>query len=121
MSINKVSSPLLVACICAEWCKTCNTYREIFFNAQSQFEGAVSFHWLDIEDDDELLQSVEVDNFPTILIANSTAVSFYGVLQPHEATLIRIIQNSVENPTLAIASSEIVADLSARLLELAKH
>lgn len=87
--------PLLVACLCAQWCGTCNEYRPLFNQLQSEFPQA-TFRWVDIEDEADLVDPVDVENFPTLLIACGPQARFFGTLTPHIDTLRRLIQTHME-------------------------
>lgn len=84
--------PLLVACLCAEWCGTCRDYRPIFEGAAR--EAAADLRWVDIEDHDEVLGDLDVENFPTLLIARGDEVLFCGTVLPHAGTLTRMLQSA---------------------------
>ncbi len=84
--------PLLVACLCAQWCGTCKDYAALFGALQTDFPGA-HFRWIDIEDESELVDPIEVENFPTLLIATGGQARFFGTLTPHIETLKRLIQS----------------------------
>ena len=64
------AEPLLVACLCAAWCRTCDEYEPMFEGLQHRFGKAARFVWVDIEDEDEAMGPVDVENFPTLLIAH---------------------------------------------------
>jgi thioredoxin 1 len=86
------SAPLLVACLCAEWCGTCRDYRETFRQLAARFEG-LQFTWIDIEDEAELVDPIDVEDFPTLLIARPDgAPLFFGPLTPQPETLARLLQ-----------------------------
>lgn len=86
-----LSEPLLVACLCAQWCGTCKDYAPLFAGLQKDFPGA-SFRWVDIEDESDLVDPIEVENFPTLLIATGGQARFFGTMTPHIDTLKRLIQ-----------------------------
>jgi thiol-disulfide isomerase/thioredoxin len=90
------SEPLLVACLCAQWCGTCKDYAPLFLGLQAEFPGA-SFRWIDIEDESELVDPVEVEDFPTVLIATGGQARFFGTITPHLETLKRLIRSHEEN------------------------
>lgn len=107
---------LLVACLCAEWCGTCNEYRPLFEQLQKEFPQTV-FRWVDIEDESDLVDPIEVDNFPTLLVAGARKVHFFGTVTPHIETLRRMIQNALESAASnsgGIENAEVGA-LNARL------
>ena len=85
------SEPLLVACLCAQWCGTCKDYAPLFEGLQAEFPEA-QFRWIDIEDEADLVDPMEVENFPTLLIASQGQARFFGPVMPHLETLKRLIQ-----------------------------
>lgn len=93
---NPSSAPLLVACLCAQWCGTCNEYAPLFERLQGEFPGS-TFRWIDIEDESDLVDPIEVENFPTILIATGGQARFFGTVTPHLETLRRLIQSHLGN------------------------
>ena len=94
-SANSPSPPsLLVACLCAQWCGTCRDYRPLFDQLQAEF-AAAQFVWIDIEDEADLVDPVEVDNFPTLLVVADGQARFFGTLTPHIDTLRRILQTQL--------------------------
>lgn len=93
------SSPvrLTVACLCAEWCGTCREYRSVFEQAVQVRRGdGVDGMWIDVEDEADLVGSIDVDNFPTLLIARGAEVLFFGTVTPHASTLARLMQAALE-------------------------
>jgi hypothetical protein len=59
---------------------------------QQEFPQA-RFVWIDIEDEADLIDPIEVDNFPTLLIASEGEPLFFGTVTPHLDTLRRLVQN----------------------------
>jgi thioredoxin 1 len=80
-----------VACLCAAWCDTCTAYRPVMERFAQEHADA-HFVWLDIEDQESLLGTLEVENFPTLLIAVGDQVRFYGALTPMPETLARMLR-----------------------------
>ena len=112
--------PLLVACLCAEWCGTCRDYRPLMVQALASFgPGSVTTAWVDIEDDDEVVGTLDIENFPTLLIARGDAVLFFGTVTPHGQTLTRLVQQALQGhlaaPPVAPAEAAEVASLPARV------
>ena len=87
---------LYIACLCAQWCGTCNEYAPLFAQLRADFPHA-RLAWVDIEDQADLVDPVEVENFPTILIAVDARVRFFGTVTPHIETLRRLIQSHQED------------------------
>lgn len=92
------SAPLLVVCLCAEWCGTCRDYRSIFEEAAQAFShtGDMCFVWVDIEDESEFVDPVEVENFPTLLVSDADGVRFFGTVLPYKDTLWRLLRSERE-------------------------
>ena len=93
-AISPSPPSLLVACLCAQWCGTCRDYRPLFDQLQAEFADA-KFVWIDIEDEADLVDPVEVDNFPTLLVVADGQARFFGTLTPHIDTLRRILQTQL--------------------------
>ncbi len=92
------AEPLTVACLCAAWCRTCDAYREVFDAAMTELCAAghaVSAHWIDIEDQAELVGELDVETFPTLLVAVGGEVRFYGPLEPQPETLRRMLRGAL--------------------------
>jgi thioredoxin-like negative regulator of GroEL len=114
------SDPLLVACLCAQWCRTCEAYRETFLAARDAFArahpGALRFVWVDVEDESELVGDLDIEDFPTLLIAGGAQVRFFGTVMPHAQTLDRLVRSALEGaPAAAQALAPDVRALPARL------
>lgn len=107
-------SPALVACLCAQWCLTCGAYRSVFDALAAQMPG-VRFVWVDIEDEAELVDPIEVENFPTLLIGAGDEVRFFGTVMPHADTLKRMVQTQLESGSGTSACDPDVVQLLARL------
>ena len=82
----------LVACLCAAWCRTCDEYRPTF-EALASANPDMRFAWIDIEDHSDALGplALEIEDFPSVLVARGGEVRFYGTLLPHADTLARTI------------------------------
>ena len=86
-----------VVCLCAEWCTTCREYREVFEGA-AQDHASMRFDWVDIEADADLVGDIEVETFPTVLIAGREGVLFFGPLLPHADHIARLLRAYAEGP-----------------------
>lgn len=94
------SAPLLVVCLCAEWCGVCRDYRSSFARVQAAIAAdypQAQFVWLDVEDEADLLHPLDVDDFPTLLIAVGDAPHFFGPLTPQPQTLERLVRSLAES------------------------
>lgn len=90
--MNESGNPpgLLVACLCAAWCRTCGEFRDTFERLAKSTAGA-RFVWLDVEDDAEILGDVEVESFPTLAVFRGATPVFYGVTAPQEGVVTRTL------------------------------
>ena len=84
-----------VVCLCADWCGSCRDYRPVFDQVASAHPG-MPFLWLDIEDQAALVGELDIETFPTLLIADDTVIRFAGPLLPHAGTLLRLL-GALEN------------------------
>lgn len=100
MSNASPAPTLLVACLCAQWCGTCGEYRPLFDSLQKDFPLA-EFRWVDIEDEADLVDPIEVENFPTLLIAHGGQARFFGTVTPHLETLRRLLQAQQDGASAA--------------------
>jgi hypothetical protein len=82
------SDQRVIACLCAEWCRTCGDYRPVFDALKAQFPGD-RFVWLDVENEGV---EVIVDTFPTLMVARGATVQFFGAVLPHAAHASRLLQ-----------------------------
>ena len=105
---------LLVACLCADWCGACREYKPRFKQLQAAFPG-VLFVWVDVEDDSDLVDPIEVENFPTLLIATRERVQFFGTVMPHVETLQRLIETQLTPGSPAQPQEPMVEALAQRL------
>ncbi|WP_394789509.1 thioredoxin family protein [Rhodoferax sp.] len=112
-----MSSTLWVACLCADWCGSCREYQERFEQVGASFPGA-QFVWIDIEDMADVVDPIEVDNFPTLLVVVDKAVRFFGSITPQTETLQRLVQAQLEAGSAAAAASPSVTALAQRLQAL---
>lgn len=110
----------LVACLCADWCGTCREYRAAFDAVARQRPGW-RFVWVDIEDESDALAEFDLDieDFPTVLVAHGTEPRFLGTLLPHAGTLARTLQ-AAEQSGLNTAAPDDAPGLVARVREIGR-
>ncbi len=107
---------LLVACLCADWCGACREYQPRFEQMKAQFPG-VQFVWVDVEDESDLVDPIEVENFPTLLMATREQVQFFGTVMPHLETLQRLIETQLVPHARGQACEPMTQALAKRLWE----
>ena len=98
-----------VVCLCAQWCGTCRGYQALFEQVRSQF-GDAQWLWVDVEDLADVVDPEDVldlENFPTLLVAPHGTPTFFGPLTPQPETLLRLLQAklSPDAPPLANAAA----------------
>jgi hypothetical protein len=87
--------PMHVACLCAAWCRLCDDYGPLFTQALATFheqQPRLRPHWIDIEDEAELVDELDVETFPTIVVFDDHHVWFAGPLTPQPETLRRVLR-----------------------------
>ena len=81
----------IVACLCAQWCGTCATYRATFEELAARHPDKL-FVWVDIEDQAEVVGELDIENFPTLLIQQDDHVAFFGTVLPDGGLAHRMVQ-----------------------------
>ncbi len=107
---------LLVACLCAAWCKACTEFRGTFDKLAAANEGA-KFVWLDVEDDSALVGDIEIENFPTLAVFRGDTPLFYGVTMPQEGVVARTLASLNRPDRDPIQVPEEIAGLPKALAE----
>ena len=106
-----------VMCLCAQWCNNCTDYAPRFHAVASAFP-QVRFRWIDIEDEAEALDPIDIENFPTVLIAREGKAVFLGAITPHPQTLARLIENALQGGTVALERQSAAQQALDKLLAL---
>jgi thiol-disulfide isomerase/thioredoxin len=107
-----------VVCLCAEWCGVCREWRDIFAQAAADHP-EVQFAWVDVEDEADAMGDVDIETFPTLLIAQGPRARFLGPVQPTSGHVARMLMglrsDSAGAPSLAEADA-LLARLDAAVL-----
>ena len=109
--------PLLVACLCAAWCGSCREYRATFDGLREGFAGAADFLWVDVEDEADSLGDLDIEDFPTLLIADAGTTLFLGPVTPQAQTAERLVRSALAGELEAVESEH--PDLPAQVRGLA--
>lgn len=107
---------LLVVCLCAQWCGVCRDYRSRFDEVRARIQAEqpqARFLWIDVEDEADLLHPLDIENFPTLLLAVGAEPRFLGPLTPQAQTLERLIRTTLDGSP-ALPDAELTA-LVARI------
>ena len=127
MSVSKpATEPLLVACLCAQWCRTCDAYRDTLVAVRDALrlghaDSAMRFAWVDIEDESELVGDLDIEDFPTILLARGDQVLFFGPVMPHAQTLDRLARGALDAGLPPLAPDALTPDVRALPARLRAH
>jgi len=111
---TRLEPRLHVICLCAQWCGTCRDYASRFEQIEKSFP-QVRFSWIDIEDEADLVDPIEIETFPTLLIARNSDPIFFGPLLPHVETLERLVRNSLAEGASRTLDDPAVLGLMVRL------
>ena len=86
MPVSSPTPPVSLVCLCAAWCRLCDDYRPLFERVAAELRATVpqvEARWIDIE------------TFPTLVIAGPEGVRFAGPLLPREDTLRRLVAHAI--------------------------
>jgi len=113
MSEARAPTRLLVACLCAEWCGSCREYRATFTALAATFAASADFAWIDVEDDADALGDLDIENFPTLLIADRGALRFLGSVTPQAQTAERLVRSALDGGLAATDEDGLVGRVRA--------
>jgi len=119
--------PVCIVCLCAAWCRLCDDYRPLFDRMSAELRAQVpDLHarWIDIEDEADLVGDLDIETFPTLVIAGPDGVRFAGPLTPHEETLRRLVMHTIvkaEPGAAWPAVSQDFVDFASRLAVQARR
>ncbi len=102
-----------VICLCAEWCGTCREWRPQLAAQAAQMPG-VQFAWVDVEDQADAMGDLDIETFPTLLVAQGDRARFLGPVLPTAAAIGRLLESLRGDARAGNASAE-ADDLLARL------
>ncbi|MBE7366963.1 thioredoxin family protein [Ramlibacter pallidus] len=89
-----------VACLCAAWCGVCREWLPLF-TAQARAFPHMKFAWVDVEDEDEAMGDVDIETFPTLLVARGGDVLFLGPIPPSATQFARMLATLEAQPLRA--------------------
>ena len=104
----------LVVCLCAAWCGVCGDYRARFTQVQAKFPN-IEFRWVDIEDEADLLHPLDVEDFPTLLLAVGDEPRFFGPLTPQLEMLERLVRAQIQDAGAPALTDPAVVALLGRI------
>lgn len=104
----------LVVCLCAEWCGVCRDYQSRFAQVQARFP-QIEFLWIDVEDEADLLHPLDIEDFPTLLLAVGSEPRFLGPVTPQAEMLDRLIRSQIQDTAAPALTDQAVFDLVLRI------
>lgn len=113
-----------IACLCAAWCRLCDDYAGVFERVNGELASAgapVHGHWIDIEDEAELVGDLDVETFPTIVVVDAQHVRFAGPLTPQADTLRRLLRATVLQAAADTRWPDVAPEIEAFAQRLRHH
>jgi thioredoxin 1 len=107
-----------VICLCAEWCGVCREWREAFTQAAAAHP-EFRFAWVDVEDEADAMGDVDIETFPTVLIAREGQPLFFGPVLPSGTKFTRLIaslQDAVATGSVSREAAPLLERLVASVL-----
>ena len=119
MPEERTDADFWVACLCAQWCGVCRDWRAAF-EEQARAHPQLAFAWVDIEDEADAMGDVDIETFPTLLVARGHEALFLGPIPPSGAGLARLVATLQAQPGsapgLAAEATPLVRRLQERVL-----
>ena len=103
-----------VACLCAAWCGVCRDWLPVF-TEQARLHPQLRFAWVDVEDEDEAMGDIDIETFPTLLVARGDDVLFLGPIPPSTTQLARLLATLQAQPVRSPGLAREADDLLQRL------
>lgn len=103
-----------VICLCAAWCGVCREWTPVFEQLAATHP-QVHFAWVDVEDEADAMGDVDIETFPTLLVAHGPRARFFGPVQPSPAQIARLLDSLISSPATERAATPEAGALLARL------
>ena len=103
-----------VACLCAAWCGVCRDWQPLFLE-QARAHPHMRFAWVDVEDEDDAMGDVDIETFPTLLVARGTDLLYLAPIPPSAKQFARLLATLQAQPEAAPGLPEDGTDLLHRL------
>ena len=104
-----------VACLCAGWYRACESFRPIFDQHAAAAPQAVH-RWVDVEDDADSIGDLDIETFPTLLIARGGTPLFFGPVLPQAASISKLLASlGADASARTLLDANVLAPLLAHL------
>lgn len=108
-----------VVCLCAAWCGVCREWQPTFA-AQARAHPHLRFAWVDVEDEDEAMGDVDIETFPTLLVARGEQVLYLAPIPPFarqfQSLLASLQAQPQPAPGLPAGANDLLQRLQAQVL-----
>jgi thioredoxin-like negative regulator of GroEL len=101
-----------VYCLCAEWCGVCREWRARF-DAMAAAHPQVQFVWVDVDAQEAVLDILDIETFPVLLIADGATPLFCGPVQPQLPVVERLLQGLQQPAAADPVAQQLLALLQA--------
>jgi len=109
-----------VICLCAEWCGVCREWRRAF-DAAALDHPNVRFAWIDVEDEADAMGDIDIETFPTVLVAPQGRPMFFGPVLPSAGQFDRLLANVSASGAAPAGITPEIAELFPRLVSLLRN
>lgn len=108
-----------VACLCAGWCGVCRDWLPLF-TEQARAHPGIRFAWVDVEDEDETMGDVDIETFPTLLVARGDQVMYLAPIPPMASQFTRLLARlqaqQAPDPGISAQANALLARLRTEVL-----
>jgi thioredoxin 1 len=107
-------------CLCADWCRSCSNYRGVFSEVAKALADTYPdcrFVWIDVEDHAELVGDLDIETFPTLLVATGEGLNFLGAVTPQPEVLSRLLDSLLEPGALQMVHRPETRNIIERLAD----
>lgn len=110
------SGQLWIACLCAAWCGSCRDWQPLLKHWALNQPGT-HVMWVDIEDEADWLDDLglDIETFPTLLLARRDRALFLGPVVPQVASVTRLLAGLTGTTPASTALSEGAQQLASQL------
>jgi thioredoxin 1 len=109
-----------VICLCAEWCNVCREWRTSFEQAAADHPH-LRFAWVDVEDEADAMDDIDIETFPTLLVAAAGRPLFFGPVLPSAPQFQRLLASLLQDGAASTGVTPEILSLLGRLIRLLRN